>query len=165
MGTITRLTPNMPAATISEDEVSIPRLASILEAAVIDFKIDTDGDLYASDGLEFPAWIQVTKEQKLITFFTYFKPQVVEEQDWLKWINDMNRTIVSVQFHWDEKGVVGGAHWMSYDGGLNVRQFIKMLRRFAGAFRAGLNLDDDGAVAPTEVSPPGGNTGTPPSDQ
>ena len=65
MSTITRLTPNMPASTIGEEEVSIPRLASILEAAVIEFEIDRDGDLYASDGLEFPGWIQVTEDQKL----------------------------------------------------------------------------------------------------
>ena len=165
MGTITRLTPNMPAATISEEEVSIPRLASILEAAVIDYVIDKDGDLYASDGLEFPAWIEVTKEHKLITFMTYIRPDVVEGRDWLKRVNDMNRTIVGVQFHWGEEGVVGGSNWMSYDGGLNVRQFVKMLRRFAGGFRGGFKLEDDGEVAPTEVSPPGGNTGTPPSDQ
>ena len=28
-----------------------------------------------------------------------------------------------------------GSYWITYDGGLHVRQFIKMLRNFGGAFR------------------------------
>lgn len=148
MSTIARLSPNMPASTIGEDEVSIPRLASILESAVIDFIVDSDGDLYATDGLEFPAWIEVSKQKKLITFMTHMKISSVENRDWLKRVNEMNRTFVGVQFHWDDQGVVGGSNWMSFDGGLNVRQFVKMLRRFTSAFRAGLSHEPDEASTP-----------------
>jgi hypothetical protein len=56
----------------------------------------------------------------------------------------MNTSIIGVQFHWHEKAV-WGQFWLSYDGGLNVRQFIKLLRRFGGAFRAGIMLGHDDA--------------------
>lgn len=140
MSTILRLSPNTPAAVICEDEVTIARLMSFLDAAVIDAEIDEDGDIYASDGLVIPCWIDVLNEKKMISFFTYFTPESIEGQDWFELLNNMNKTIVFVQFSWNGKAV-WGQYWMSYDGGLNVRQFIKMLRNFSEAFRAGIELE------------------------
>jgi Putative bacterial sensory transduction regulator len=148
MSNILRMVPDTPAAVIAEDEVTLSRLASLLEAAVIEFKIDGDGDLYATDGLEFPTWIQLIEDKKLIIFFTYIRTDDAEEtdtqararEDDLAWVNTMNKKILAVQFYWDEPAV-WGQYAMTYDGGLNVRQFIKMLRRFAGAFTAGLALE------------------------
>ena len=48
---------------------------------------------------------------------------------------------VALQFAY-RRGAVWGSYWITHDGGLNVRQFIKMLRIFAGAFRAGLQLHE-----------------------
>ena len=140
MSTILRLSPNTPAAVICEDEVTIARLMSFLDAAVIDSEIDEDGDIYVSDGLSFPCWIDVLKEKKMISFFTYYAPESLEGQDWFEVLNDMNTNVVVVQFSWNGKAV-WGQYWMSYDGGLNVRQFIKMLRNFSGAFRAGIEIE------------------------
>ncbi len=148
MNNIVRLTPDTPATTIGECDVTTSRLASFLEAAVIDFSIDDDGDLYASDGLEFPAWIRVLSSKKLIMFFTYIEPDndkdEGESEDWVARVNRMNTSIIAAQFHWHEKAV-WGRFWLSYDGGLNVRQFIKLLRRFGGAFKAGIMLGHDDA--------------------
>ncbi len=38
------------------------------------------------------------------------------------------------------KNAIWGAYWMTYAGGLNVRQFVKMLRHFSGAFTAGISI-------------------------
>jgi len=134
-----RLAPDIPAAVIVEDEVTLSRLASFLEAAVIEFKVDEDGDLYANEGLAFPTWIQVLEDKRLILFFTYMQLDDAREDE-LAWVNEMNGKIIAAQFHWDGRAV-WGQYTMTYDGGLNVRQFIKMLRRFGGAFKAGLALD------------------------
>ena len=45
-----------------------------------------------------------------------------------------------------------GRYWLTYDGGLNVRHFIKMLRRFSGAFRT--------AVEEMKQSQPSGRLAT-----
>jgi hypothetical protein len=44
---------------IAEDEVTIPRLSSVLDAAFIDHEIDDDGHIYVSDGVGFPLWIEL----------------------------------------------------------------------------------------------------------
>lgn len=158
MSNIVRLQPDMPAAVLDEEEVTIARLASVLEAAVLDYEIDDDGDLYVKDGLEFPTWVQLIEDKKLVEFFTCFASTGSEgghvtNSDWMVQVNEMNITNVGVQFYLSGK-TVWGHYWMSYDGGFNVRQFIKMLRRFSGAFRAGIRfLRDDGPVLPFGASP------------
>jgi hypothetical protein len=49
-------------------------------------------------------------------------------------INTFNASIILPQFSLDGT-VLRGRYWLTYDGGLNVRHFVKMLRRFSGAFR------------------------------
>ncbi len=102
-----------------------------LDAAVTEFEIeiDEDGDLYAHDGLEFPVWIEALPDSNLIAFMNYQWPEKTVGVDWLARVNTMNKKMVAVQFHWSDQ-VVWGKYWMSYDGGLNARQFIKMVRRF-----------------------------------
>jgi hypothetical protein len=34
-------------------------------------RIDEDGDLYITDGLDFPIWVSVDTDQRLIRFFTF----------------------------------------------------------------------------------------------
>ncbi len=52
---------------IAEEEVTIPRLSSVLDAAFIDHEIDDDGDIYITDGVDFPLWIGLLSDQKLRT--------------------------------------------------------------------------------------------------
>ena len=51
---------------------------------------------------------------------------------------------------------IWGAYWMTFEGGLNVRQFVKMLRNFSGAFTAGISIYREEAPQPklTLVEPP-----------
>jgi hypothetical protein len=56
---------------IAEEEVTIPRLSSVLDAAFIDHEIDDDGHIYVTDGVEFPMWIGLLGNRELLSFFTY----------------------------------------------------------------------------------------------
>jgi hypothetical protein len=49
----------------------------------------------------------------------------------------MNSTIMLPQFSYCRSSI-WGAYWMTYAGGLNVRQFVRMLRHFSGAFVGGI---------------------------
>jgi hypothetical protein len=134
MGNIIRL-----SNIIKEDEVSLARLQNVIEAAAIDVQPDDDGDLYATDDLEFPVWVTKLEDKKLIMFYTFCEPRDLDCKDWYKETNELNQEIIAAQFHWAENAI-WGHYFMTYDGGLNVRQFIKMLRRFSSAFRAGISL-------------------------
>jgi hypothetical protein len=139
MNEIVRLIPTPQSHIISEDEVSIARLRSVLETAVFDVKMDRDGDLYVTDGLEFPSWVRRLEDEKLLIFVTYQKFDDPDEEDRPARMNEINHRTPLVQFHWCGNAIFG--HYaMSYEGGLNGRQFIKMLRRFSSTFAQGALL-------------------------
>lgn len=139
---LARLPVAPPSSKIPEGDVSANRLASILVSAVIEHEIDEDGDIYATDGLEFPVWISVDADRKFLSFTTYYSP--AEDRTWaaddmLSAVNDLNETYTYVQFHWrNAKNRVAGNYFMTFDGGLDPRQFIKLLRHFSGAFCSAL---------------------------
>ena len=80
------LTPSI----IAEDEVTIPRLSSVLDAAFIDHEIDEDSDIYVTDGVDFPLWIDLLSDRKLVNLFTYLPLDDQREANWLTRVNDMN---------------------------------------------------------------------------
>ena len=145
------LTPSI----IAEEEVTIPRLSSVLDAAFIDHEIDEDGDIYVSDGVEFPLWIDLLSDRKLVNLFTYLRFDDQREANWLTRVNEMNSKIMLPQFSYC-RGSIWGAYWMTFEGGLNIRQFVKMLRNFSGAFTAGISIYREEAPQPklTLVEPP-----------
>ena len=61
MSNIISFLPGLAPPTFAEDEVTIPRLSSVLDAAFIDHQIDDDGHIYVTDGIEFPLWIELLK--------------------------------------------------------------------------------------------------------
>ena len=141
MSNIVRLAPETPAAIIAETDITLDRLSSFLSAAVIDFRLDTDGDLYVYDGLEFPIWIEIEADRKLLKLFTFSTIDQDDPGDLLARVNEMNSQITAVQFHLAEQRI-WGHHWLTYDGGLNVRHFIKMIRCFSSAFACGVSTID-----------------------
>jgi len=150
MTNVVRMSPEPVNSLILERDVRGPRLASLLEAAVIEYKIDSDGDLYASDGLDFPVWITIAEDKKLIAFFTFFDAENTLPEDVLHTINDINQTVVLVQFSW-HAGRLWGHYWMTYDGSIDVKHFVKMLRRFSGAFVSGIERFRTSVKARTEA--------------
>lgn len=139
MTNVVPLLPKLSSATLAEDEVTISRLCGLFETAFIEHEVDDDGDILITDGLDVAVWVQIDNQRKLIVLVTQYRVDDEPPADWLARVNDMNATVAVPQFCY-RKDAIWGSHWITYDGGLNVRQFIKMLRRFAGAFRAGIEL-------------------------
>ena len=148
MTNIISFTPGLTPATIAEDEVTIARLSGVLEAAFIDHRIEDDGDIYIWDGVDFPLWITIETDRKLLELFTCYSVDDQQAADWVNRVNDMNCKIMVPQFCY-RCDAVWANYWMTYDGGLSVRQFVKMLRAFSGAFQAGvLMLESESKSAP-----------------
>jgi hypothetical protein len=127
---------------LPEEEVTISRLSAILEAAFMDFEIDESGDIFVTDGLEYPLWLTIDAAGKFLHLFTYREIEEEPEADWLSRINRMNETLIVTRFYRMDDAIWGD-YSMSFEGGLNVRQFVKMLRRFSGGFVADLRLHKD----------------------
>jgi hypothetical protein len=136
---------NPPAnQLVPEDQVTPKRLSDILAASSIKSTLEDDDDIYVLDGIAFPLWIQLHEDLKLILLFTYIEPAADETVEWLDKVNTLNASIILPQFSYYE-GRIWGRYWLAYDGGLNGRHLIKMLRLFANAFRA--------AVADLQIYP------------
>lgn len=132
-GTVHRLAvvPNHPF--LNEQEVTINRLASILSSAVIETEVDEDGDLVAVDGLPQPVWITMEHHKMLnFTACRVYSDEVARKVRFSE-INALNREFLVVQCHWQEDALLG-VYSMTYDGGLDPRQFVKILRHFSEAF-------------------------------
>ena len=86
------------------------------------------------DAVAFPLWLTVDQDTKLILIFTYIEPGNEMKFDWLDKVNTLNASITIPQFSYRDD-CMWGRYGLTYDGGLCVRHLIKMLRRFAGAFR------------------------------
>jgi hypothetical protein len=129
---MSNVVPIVPPAIhlIPEDQVTLQRLSNILAATYIDHIIE-DGDIYITDGVEFPLWLRIKSDAKLIVMFTTYDAETDIPP---ATVNTFNASTILPQFS-TEGTVLWGRYWLTYDGGLNVRHFIKMLRRFGGAFR------------------------------
>lgn len=140
MSNIHRLSPETSSSAIEEIEVTTGRLASILTSAVIDNRVDEDGHLYATDGLDFPAWVEIDGDRKLICFFTYFafdeEAAEIAADNAASIVNDLNASIILAQFNW-KRDRLWGHYWMTFDTRIDARHFIKMLRAFSSAFVGG----------------------------
>src|SRR5829696_1821705 len=61
------------AKVINEDDVSTEALLQLFRCAFLKAKIDDDGDVCITDGLDFPIWVAVDFEERLIRFFTFMQ--------------------------------------------------------------------------------------------
>lgn len=159
MSNVVPFTPGLMPATITEGEVTIARLSDLLDTVFIDHDIDDEGDIYITDGVDFPVWVQIDGARKYLVLFTYCR---VDEPtaNWLARVNEMNSKVMLSQFYYCKNAILG-SHWITYDGSLNVRQFVKLLRRFSGAFRAGIeshNLERAGSASVLTGSGPVGES-------
>jgi hypothetical protein len=130
---MSNVVPLVPPAThlIPEDQVTLQRLSDILDTTYCEHVIEDEGDIYVSDGVEIPLWLRIRTDGKLIVMFTCYDAETEVPS---KLLNHFNASIILPQFSLDGT-VLWGRYWLTYDGGLNVRHFIKTLRRFSGAFR------------------------------
>jgi len=124
--------------SLQETEVTVERLQSILETAVIDLEPDDEGDLYLSGGVEFPLWVSVDHERKMIELFTLISQASQDEMTVAHRLNGLNSRYVLGQYHIAD-GAICSRHIVSFDGGLLPRQFVKTVRRFSGSFREAIS--------------------------
>ena len=122
------------AYIIQEAEVSVERLRSLLETAVIDLELDAEGDLYLTGGVDFPLWVCLDRDRKLIELLTFIGKVATDAATVALRLNKLNSNFALGQFHHLDDAIYS-RHIVSFDGGLLPRQFVKTVRRFSGSFR------------------------------
>ena len=88
------------ATIIPEEAVSVAALNELFKRAFFKTKIDDEGDLYITAGLEFPIWVRVDAERKLITFFTFMHRDLNEHPPFTEALaNHLNATVTLPSFY------------------------------------------------------------------
>ena len=132
---------------INEDDVSTEALLQLFRRAFLKAKIDDDGDVYITDGLDFPIWVAVDSDQRLIRFFTFMQRE--EGRPFTEAAaNHANATVVLPTFHvrCDRKDRLSSHYVMTFADGVIDTHVITAARRFAGASAYGAQQLDEYAV-------------------
>lgn len=120
---------------LPEEEVALERLRQILVGTYCTAKHD-QGYLYVSEGVDFPLWMNVDRDRKLLHFFTHVE---FVEQDTARQVecaNELNADLVAVQFA-AKDGHLWGNAWLPFNEGMSALHFVLMFRRFSSAFLHG----------------------------
>ncbi len=129
---------DLPPSSIvtPEEEVSIAWLLKLFERAFFTAAADGDGDIYITEGLEFPIWIRVLEEERLIRFFTFLQHDPEEHNPITeRSANHLNATILLTTFYVNqhEPGRLYADYVLPYTHGVVNAQIVAAARRFAGA--------------------------------
>src|SRR5215204_40923 len=132
---------------INEDDVSTEALLQLFRRAFLKANIDDDGDVYITDGLDFPIWVAVDVDERLIRFFTFMERE--EARPFTETAaNYANATVVLPTFHvrCDRKDRLSSHYVMTFADGVIDTHVITAARRFAGASAYGAQKLDEYAV-------------------
>jgi hypothetical protein len=133
---------------IDSEKLSIEIIQKLLEDAALQPTLD-DGDLYVPrEAIDFGCWVRYIEDTKLINFFTYAKvKEGVNEHEMYEFINTLNASIMMPQFYVvgsaEESFHLYGNYFIPTLFGADKRFVVATLRRFSGAFLAGLKEDKD----------------------
>ncbi len=115
--------------TIPEYRVSIDELKRVLDSLLLESEF-RDGTLFIVDGIDAVCSVNLETDWKNIRIVSMFehcgpRSKVMEK------INELNGEMIFARFHCDGDEAISADFFFSYEGGLNVRQFVTQLRRFA----------------------------------
>ena len=133
---------------IESSDLSLEIIQKVMEDAALQPSMD-EGDLYVSrENIDWGCWVRNMDEAKLINFFTYVKvKEGVNEHQMYEFVNTLNATIMIPQFYAVGSSEDGfylyGKYFMPTLFGADKRFIVATLRRFSGAFLAGLQEDKD----------------------
>jgi len=134
------------AQIIREAEVTTEALLALLSRAFLNAHVDADGDVYITDGLDFPIWLAIDQEQRLLRFFTFISRDPNEQTPFTDvGANHLNATVVVPTFcvPADRKDRLCSHYVLPFTDGVIDTHVIAAARRFAGASAYGAQRLDE----------------------
>jgi hypothetical protein len=136
------------AVLINEDEVTTGALLVLFRRAFLTAHVDDDGDIYITEGLDFPIWVSLDTERRLIRYFTFMRRDAAQPEFTTAEANHVNATIVMPTFYVraDHRDRLCSHYVLPYVDRLIDTHVIMAARRFAGASAYGAQKLDEYAV-------------------
>ena len=123
-------------------EITIELLASLLDDAAIDNRLDGEHRIYVT-GLPFNFWLRIEHDRSNLVFSTYWNfREDVSEVEMLRCANTLNAELMMVQFFVDQDSKsLCGNYVMPLRDGVGRRQLLRAARMFAEIFYAGVGYE------------------------
>ncbi|MEI6484660.1 MAG: YbjN domain-containing protein [Sphingomonadales bacterium] len=114
-----------------------------LEKLYFEYKVDEDGDIYVTSGLEMPFWISVTSDEKYVRIFTYVVVSEDAAEDGLNQLsNDINATYMpNSVYHKDRR--LWSSYYLPVIEGFQERTFVEVIRKCISGFTSGVRTLDE----------------------
>lgn len=123
-------------------DLSLETFRKVLDEAHFTFETDGDGDLYISEGLEFPLWINVNEDEKLLKIITF--ASLAENADEFLSLQLANR--INVNFFPNAVSVSDGKlesyFYVFLDEVMSEQNLIRILRNCSSAFVNAVRQED-----------------------
>ncbi len=132
---------------IQQDALTHDLIKEIFEQSAHEASFDSEGDVYIKgDGIEFPIWVCLDRDKLVKTFtFATMKSDVLFE-DAIEFANDLNQLITlpsfSVIYDQYDNLRLWAHYFLPTQYGIDSKTLVSSVRRFSGAFRAGLMKDE-----------------------
>jgi hypothetical protein len=109
------------ATIIPEEDVSIETLHARCRRAFFRAKLDEDGELYVTGGVEFPIWVEVDDNRKFIRLFTFVSRDLSKDQAYTaEDANGLSGSVVLAAFFVDSERPerLNAHHFLPFEDGL-----------------------------------------------
>lgn len=118
------------STTVQEIDVNMKKLATILEDAGEDVEVSTHGFIMISTRVGYYVRIDILEQQKYITIKN-FLPLNKENQEVYDFVNSLNRDWFMASYSIDSDFDLLTTFALSYENGLIIPQFMKVIKRFS----------------------------------
>jgi hypothetical protein len=116
---------------LNENHVTLQKVKTFFDAALMNAKLDQDGDLLIEDG-GFKTYVKLDKEKKMITFFSLWGLRdSVPETAKLELVNNLNRDLIFVRFSMPRTTVLYCDYQFLYGGGITPQAVLNNYRLYA----------------------------------
>lgn len=123
-------------------EFTIENIKKVIDEAHCETEIDSDGDIYISEGLEFPCWVGLNEENETLRIMTY--AVLKDDTDELKALQLANRintkffpNVVSVN-----NGKLESYYYAVLDQSMSEKNLLTILRRCTSSFVNAVREED-----------------------
>lgn len=134
--------------------VTIEKVAEILESAAIDHEVTDDGQLYVT-GHPFNFWLRVDEKRHLLVWWTYWEfTQDVDELEALRFCNFLCHNKIMVQFSKStENDRLYGHFMLPIRDGLNPKLLLRISQKFSAIFHESVQMGiNDNLLVPFNCS-------------
>jgi hypothetical protein len=131
-----------PYTLVAEDEISLQKIKTIFDAAIIKISLFKDDKLKIEDS-GFKTIVKINSKKKLITYFSAWRMKKdVPEIKKLQFVNKLNDELIFVRFSMPRPTTLWCDYQFKYEGGITPFQIVNNYKLFARVTKGAVTLKD-----------------------